>query len=710
MAGYQNQADRAITRASEDVFDREPFVRRLSASLISHEGRATGGVVGLIGEWGTGKSSILNLIKNHLDETYPQSLVVTFSPWLITTREELITAFFKELITSLDRKFGRQGEPYATQFSQLVDETIEALRKYGNALSPLASKIPKVGFFANSIFTLVEKIGADRDSLAHKKEVLEQKLRAIDRPIIVIIDELDRVDDDEVRSMAQLVRSVMDFPEISYLLAYDEARVTEALGSSARDKTQAHERGRKYLEKIVQLQVRVPPLLEGELQNLAFGEIEKILVRENLALRDLGKKRMEQLIKKTVPGFLTTYRSLKRVVSDFSLRMPMVANEVTPTDVLGFIILDALSPNSVTEIYRNSETMVLDSRDYEGLVRFYADESDKIENWIKEHDDKNDNRDLVKWLIAFLFPMLKKKHSDADSEPDDIAYRRPLRTLLRLSPTVGTITKQDLITFSRMSFEEMDFFIQEKIKQGNFDALIQRLREAYDDLELDHPRVWLLLCKVAESSDLDGSLMRQPLARSYADELADTLIYLAQRIPALTLALSDIFALLIKQRIICVAIIALRRIGAPRNASGLSRKLLTPTELNTASVGIQSILRHLINEKGYKGVRDVAAFYFLKDFHSWSNTDRNAYTSEIEHDPSTLDQFVISLFGGHYAADRNGIDALVEYSAFEKAFIQRLPNIQQANSNPALATAYQKAVSYLDLDIPPSSGRSTQEE
>lgn len=69
-----------------------------------------------------------------------------------------------------------------------------------------------------------------------------KELTAFPHPIVVLIDELDRVESEEIRTVAQLVRSVADFPGVSYLLAYDRERVAQALGG------ENAERGQAYLE------------------------------------------------------------------------------------------------------------------------------------------------------------------------------------------------------------------------------------------------------------------------------------------------------------------------------------------------------------------------------------------------------------------------------------------------------------------------------
>src|SRR5215470_382754 len=94
--------ERPIETATEDVLGRGAFVRRLSHALIHPATRrSTGVVVGLAGRWGSGKSSILNLLQSDIKETYPGALVVRFNPWLVSGRNDLITEFIRELIAAI---------------------------------------------------------------------------------------------------------------------------------------------------------------------------------------------------------------------------------------------------------------------------------------------------------------------------------------------------------------------------------------------------------------------------------------------------------------------------------------------------------------------------------------------------------------------------------------------------------------------------------
>ncbi len=70
-ASMTAQTDRAVRSLDEDLLDRKPFIDRLVSALINEKtDRATGIVVGFVGEWGSGKSSILNMLDGAIHEAY----------------------------------------------------------------------------------------------------------------------------------------------------------------------------------------------------------------------------------------------------------------------------------------------------------------------------------------------------------------------------------------------------------------------------------------------------------------------------------------------------------------------------------------------------------------------------------------------------------------------------------------------------------------
>lgn len=95
--------ERPISTCDQDKLGRDAFIERLVSGLISEKFSkpsgakthiATGVVIGLTGPWGSGKSSVVNLVHENIRVTHPSALVIKFDPWLISNRDALIHEFF----------------------------------------------------------------------------------------------------------------------------------------------------------------------------------------------------------------------------------------------------------------------------------------------------------------------------------------------------------------------------------------------------------------------------------------------------------------------------------------------------------------------------------------------------------------------------------------------------------------------------------------
>jgi predicted KAP-like P-loop ATPase len=95
--------ERSILSEEEDQLNRGPFVRRLSDALINPDTKtSTGVVIGVTGQWGSGKSSVLNHLFEIIEHRYPNALMVRFDPWLVSGRDDLIAQFFSEFLGTIN--------------------------------------------------------------------------------------------------------------------------------------------------------------------------------------------------------------------------------------------------------------------------------------------------------------------------------------------------------------------------------------------------------------------------------------------------------------------------------------------------------------------------------------------------------------------------------------------------------------------------------
>lgn len=266
--------DRPIIDSKFDKLGFTPAADAL-AELLAHTNAPEGFVASVTGEWGSGKSSFLNFVEKS-DALYdpknglPKLEIIHFDPWIISGHQDLVSAFFKHLSDEL-----KSGTDVVQKTAKLISAEVAQAAKSGvdTFLSNSAAKIALLadgGLLAKPASFLAQK-SLDKvvlelskvPSLQKVYKTLSDQLRQSGRRFLIIIDEIDRLSPEEIRTMMNMVKSVGRLPNIIYLLSYDRSRVNEALGRG--DATL----GQEFAEKIVQHEMRLPsPIVGGALSIL----------------------------------------------------------------------------------------------------------------------------------------------------------------------------------------------------------------------------------------------------------------------------------------------------------------------------------------------------------------------------------------------------------------------------------------------------------
>jgi ABC-type lipoprotein export system ATPase subunit len=471
------QADRAARSLAEDRLGRRPFVNRLVGALIDEKtGRATGVVVGIVGEWGSGKSSILNMLDGAIHDAYRNNaLVIRFDPWLVSGRDDLITQFLRQLQDTIAQD---------SKLKQRLKKLADIFQKYGKAVAPVAeaswpgSKI---------VIDILQKLRPAKMSLHDQRLEIESVLSSVDLPIVVLIDELDRVDDDEVRAVAQLVRSVMDFPRISYVLAYDDERVAEALGQKDA------KRGQVYLEKIVQFPIPLPLATGSEIRNLFEAQLVPII-------EDIGidppldkQERYDELIKLLIPDILKTPRDIKRVLGMYHVLAGMIWEEVDNVDLLAFTALMSKAPQTEKLIRGKYSFYIQDGWRDEDYDAYWDEAEQKLEDRQEARIAKDDRSPSLDRLMGFLFPQLASERRRDDVAANSLCRYRPLVTVLRLGLLPGDYPSAAVRALLAQPANEILKFMEAEVQTREFGNLWQRLWDIYLSDEFDdivHRTFW----------------------------------------------------------------------------------------------------------------------------------------------------------------------------------------------------------------------------
>ena len=289
--------DRPITKKADDRLGFGAVAEHLAKVILDQSSR-DGFVIGIDGKWGSGKSTLINLTIEELKKGRAPPAIVTFSPWLVGDRDTLLRQLFDELASAaLDSEYigasapsGRIRRLWAT-----VSRKQWRIRKKERAKKHLAGRLRAFGAAAGSAGTIAKLAGdlgvpfanhaatvahgssevmssfLAGGALSKRKSEIVTLLRDLARPIVVFVDDLDRLEPTEASEVLRLVRAVADFPNVIYIVSYDAGVVADAL-STIFDVDNGHE----YLEKIIQVSFRVPVPEAFDLRNWIRAELKTI--------------------------------------------------------------------------------------------------------------------------------------------------------------------------------------------------------------------------------------------------------------------------------------------------------------------------------------------------------------------------------------------------------------------------------------------------
>jgi predicted KAP-like P-loop ATPase len=144
------------------------------------------------------------------------------------------------------------------------------------------------------------------------------------------MDDIDRLDKDEIQAVFKLVKLSADFPNTSYILAFDEEMVAHAL----QEKYGSFEAGRNYIEKIVQVPLHLPPAHEYALRSITFEGVEAALQLAGIEPSEGQGQRFVNTFVLAFQSHLKTPRLAKRYVNALTFALPLLKDEVDPVDLM----------------------------------------------------------------------------------------------------------------------------------------------------------------------------------------------------------------------------------------------------------------------------------------------------------------------------------------------------------------------------------------
>lgn len=327
--------DYPISDPSLDKLNRMTFSQRV-AEVISSRYDSDGIVIGIYGDWGEGKTTVLNFIEMSFKSD--ESIVcVRFNPWLFRDEEELLLGFFETLAHTLQKKL-----------TTITEDIGNIIREFGKIITPL-SLADSSGTLRIS-GNLFEKFGNlfSQVDLEERKDRIGKILEKANKKLVIFIDDIDRLDKFEVQSIFKLVKISANFKNTTYLLAFDEKKV--ALALSERYGSGDLEAGRSFLEKIIQVPLALPRVSNSSLQKLCFEFINQALRNIDLKLTDEEISRFAKCFSEGLAIQLKNPRLAQRYANTVSFYISILRGEVNHVDLLLIEGVKTFYPNLYSAI------------------------------------------------------------------------------------------------------------------------------------------------------------------------------------------------------------------------------------------------------------------------------------------------------------------------------------------------------------------------
>ncbi len=468
-AGGHFDADRPIERREQDRLGRRSF-----AEAIARQVRAVpaehGFTVAVEGEWGSGKTSVLNMVAETLEADDDVALL-HFNPWLFSSADDLVTRFFSELSAQLDQD----------RFEGLKD-VATALVGMGQVLAPLFPVPGATGMMnvaADQITSLMKP-----PSLHEKRDRLRRALEQADSRIVVVVDDIDRLEPGEIREVMRLVRLTSDLPNVVFLMAFDSGHVARGLRENEGE-------GRRYLEKIVQVSHDLPTVREAILPDMFLRWLDELIRGRDLT--ELDRDVWGRVFYDVIRPLLGNLRDVKRYIYSLPVTLDTIGQEVALADLLGLEALRVLRPPLFNELRTHVNCLVhSESVPESWLIEEVRNrEIEKILSVML--DRAEDNRAILNAVFEILFPATQTFLGRMGHGPEwDAVWRKQrrvaceevLRIYLQAGLDEGTIPSreiQDLV--GALTDDTKLVSLLDALDEQRLEAALERL----EDYEHDFP-------------------------------------------------------------------------------------------------------------------------------------------------------------------------------------------------------------------------------
>jgi hypothetical protein len=479
MGSYHNDQPITGSDTNPDRLSREKFASNL-AKILTIGPKDECLIVSLEGEWGYGKTSVVNLVKKATNIQQTKPVIIEYNPWLAGKAEALIQDFLVQFSSQLnipDRpKEGLKAAKELLAYSKLFNAM-----KFIPGVEPWASTVQGVFKVVGSATQKISKL-KELDLIGRKNKI-KQILTSLNQSIIVIIDDIDRLTPDEAYQIVRLVKAVADFPGTSFLLCFDPEYLAGALEKHGIKKSD------QYVDKVVQLRVPLPLITYRDMQCLADIELANLSDKSLTDYFEKDQERLSQLYHQFIKYLIRTPRELKRIFNNLRFVLVQTEGMVSFSDLFCLSVI-SIKAHHIYQSLKDTPEMYV-GRSFDESYSF-----DKAEDVVKKNKEKVDklfeecifrDRNFIEGLAKELFPLLDCSGYSSYSREYDrsgrVASEKRLYIALHYQVPTGFAADTDIRDYINGDIDREEYLhraIQDNFVERFFDLITQHIDNIKD--------------------------------------------------------------------------------------------------------------------------------------------------------------------------------------------------------------------------------------
>lgn len=373
---------------NEDCLNWQHYINGICACIQQTFANNENVCIGIVGEWGHGKTSAINMCLEQLKGKYKKQgfellgcfiffviclcvlaifIILLLKSFDFVDRNLgslnvvlilllLICIFYKKykyLLKKTKEKFIKLWK-YFTVKNQLVEihfspwnctskEQLleEYLKLLSNQLDFVIPNIaPKLLQYAN-IVTGIDLCGYlgnffTKKDISTLKNEIEEILYQTDKKIIVVIDDFDRIQGEEIFNLLKLIGIIANFPNIVNIVAYDKKYILSNLNMYFESIKEANN-AEKYIQKIIPFEFPLPQISHTKMQELFNVEFKEII--DNTIYNELG---LNDNFSNTIGGYLKNIRDLKQLLSAFEFHYKTFKHQGININIIDLLFITAI--------------------------------------------------------------------------------------------------------------------------------------------------------------------------------------------------------------------------------------------------------------------------------------------------------------------------------------------------------------------------------